>query len=383
MNIFLNLLAGTTGGQITRARAFLDRVEQFAPDIQLIVIKDNHVLKEYKTTERRLIIDVSIGRGKLKALKRILWENTLMPSLIKQHNSDIFLTFSHYLPFKKLKVPTLVGISNLAPFSALALKEESLASKIKFGILKRTILFSSGRADSIIALSQTAEKVLISNGIDQTKIKVIHIGVDKFWSDGLNDSSSLLQMGISRPFFLYVSHFYRYKNHLRLIKAFATLPTRIKDNNQLVLVGKPEDKAYFDEIVHEIRKNGLKKNVVLIPGEGMDVLRHLYQRTSLFIFPSLVENCPNILLEAMASGAPIATVDIEPMTEYCQVSAEYFEGTKINSIANTIIKLVDDSRRIDEMRMLSLMKAKSYSWDNFVINVVAETRSLYLKKNKI
>ena len=380
MNIFLNLLAGTTGGQITRARAFLDRVEQFAPDIQLIVVKDNHVLKEYKTIERRLIIDVSIGQGKLKALKRILWENTVMPRLIKQYESDIFLTFSHYLPFKKLKVPTLVGISNLAPFSALALKEESLASKIKFGILKRTILLSAGRADSVIALSQTAEKVLISNGIDQMKIKVIHIGVDKFWSDSLNDTSSLLQMGISKPFFLYVSHFYRYKNHLRLIKAFSTLPTRIKDNNQLVLVGKPEDKAYFDEIVYEIRKNGLEKNVLLIPGEGMEVLRCLYQRTSLFIFPSLVENCPNILLEAMAAGAPIATVDIEPMNEYCQVSAEYFEGTNINSIANTIIKLVDDSRRIDEMRMLSHIKAKSYSWNNFVSNVVAETRSLYLKK---
>ncbi len=380
MNIFLNLLAGTTGGQITRARAFLDRVEQFAPDIQLIVVKDKRVLKEYKTTERRLIIDVFIGQGKLKALKRILWENTVMPRLIKQHESDVFLTFSHYLPFKELKVPTLVGISNLAPFSALALKEESLASKIKFGILKRTILLSAGRADSVIALSQTAEKVLISNGIDQMKIKVIHIGVDKFWSDGLNDTLSLLQMGISKPFFLYVSHFYRYKNHLRLIKAFSILPTRIKDNNQLVLVGKPEDKAYFDEIVHEIRKNGLEKNVLLIPGEGMEVLRHLYQRTSLFIFPSLVENCPNILLEAMAAGAPIATVDIEPMTEYCQVSAEYFEGTNINSIANTIIKLVDDSRRVDDMRMLSHMKASSYSWDNFVSNVVAETRSLYLKK---
>ena len=142
MKIFLNILAGTTGGQVTRAKALLDRIINDNSGIQIVIVKDNMILNEFRSSEHVEIINVPIGNGKLKIFKRFLWETFKMPIIIRNTKSDILLTFSHFLPFRKLKIPTFVGVSNLAPFSKIALKEESVISKIKFYFLKKSILSS-------------------------------------------------------------------------------------------------------------------------------------------------------------------------------------------------------------------------------------------------
>ena len=81
MRVFLNLVAGTAAGQLTRARAFLDRFHHYAPSIQLVVAKEQSVLTEYATTEKRLVVDVRIGSGRFKAVNRVWWENTAMSQL--------------------------------------------------------------------------------------------------------------------------------------------------------------------------------------------------------------------------------------------------------------------------------------------------------------
>ena len=63
MRVFLNLLAATAGGQLSRARAFLDRFHDFAPTAQLIIAKEQSVLTEYVTSEKMVFIDVPIGMG--------------------------------------------------------------------------------------------------------------------------------------------------------------------------------------------------------------------------------------------------------------------------------------------------------------------------------
>jgi len=382
MKIFLNLLAGTTGGQITRAKAFLNRIINNTAGVHLVVIKDPRVLKEYKSSALVTIIDVPIGNGKLKVIKRFWWETVHMPSLVSESKADIFLTFSHFLPSRKFNIPTFVGVSNLAPFSAMALAEESVSARRKFQLLGKTILSSVKRATAVMALSHTAEKVLTEHGVAPEKIVVIPIGVDQFWSAPVETATILQELGISTPFYLYVSHFYRYKNHLRLIEAYAQLPPAILAEKKLVLVGKFENVGYFEEIKQLIASKKMEKNVMLFPGQDMAILRGLYQSTELFIFPSLVENCPNILLEAMAAGAPIATNNIAPMTEYCEEAAVYFDGMSAADMARAILELYANPDSTDSMRALSKQRAANYSWDIFVNTVIAEARKIISSSQK-
>lgn len=368
MKIFLNLISVRAGGQIIRASKFIKKTIKHYPDIEIVVVKLPFVLTELESSSKLKIINIDLGQHFI-VFKRLLWENFSMRKLIRINSCNIFLTFSHYLPLKKIKIPTIVGVSNLAPFSKIALKEESYYYKFKFWILGKTIISSSFKASLVLALSKTAKDLLINLGVNRDKILYNPIGVDSFWSSISQNDDLLKTFDSNKKYFLYASHFYKYKNHFRLINAYANLPLEIKNKYNLILIGKPMNLSYFNKIKKTISDLSLKKNILLIPGLKREDLRTFYQNCYLFIFPSLVENCPNILLEAMASGAPISTVNINPMKEYCLDSAIYFDGTSITSIKNSMIKFteMDDYKN---MKKLSLIRSKSFSWDKFVENII-------------
>ena len=175
MKIFLNLISVNTGGQVIRAQKFLKKIEEYNDDIVIIVVKKTEVLSEIKSTSNRKVINI---KGKFNVFKRLWWENFRMHWFIDNYSPDVFLTFSHYLPFRKIKIPTIVGISNLAPFSKIALSEENFYYKLKFWILGKTIIYSARKANYILALSLTAKSKLVNLGLDESKIfylSLIHI----------------------------------------------------------------------------------------------------------------------------------------------------------------------------------------------------------------
>ena len=81
------------------------------------------------------------------------------------------------------------------------------------------------------------------------------------------------------------------------------------------------------------------------------------------MYPSTCENCPNILIEAMACGAPILSSNIEPMPEICQDAAVYFDPFKPQDISEKIKKVLFDNNLIQNLKQLSLKRANCFSWD--------------------
>ena len=370
MKICLNLLAGTAGGQLTRARAFLDRFEQHAQADELLVLKEASVLPDYESRRGREIVNVGCGFGGLKALRRMTWENVKLPALLRERQVDVYLTFSHYLPrtFPK-HIPSVVGVSNLAPFSELARREERLPIRLKMALLRRSILDSARRANSLIALSAACRQILEQSGIPGSMIETIPNGVDDFWRqrNGVQEAAPSVPWG---QFFLYVSHFHRYKNHGRLLSAYAQLPGTLRREIPLILVGRPYDGRYHREIMAQRDLLGLGDQVVINPGVDAQMLRTLYQRAKLFVFPSMIENCPNILLEAMAAGAPVLASNQRPMPEFGGQAAIYFDPLDAPSLANKMEKLVNSRERLMHMSQRSAAQAQQYSWDNFVRRVL-------------
>jgi len=374
MRICLNLLAASAGGHLTRARAFLDRFHHYAGGIELVVIKEKSVLTEYKTVAGCEVVDVPIGLGEFKSIRRAVWENVIMPAMMREKKIDVYLTFSSYLPriFPRA-LPSVVGVSNLAPFSESAREaESSFVMWLKMTLLKRNIIASARRANNLIALSETCKEVLIEQGIEPAKIFVIPNGIEECWFQMAGDSGVLHEYGIVRPYLLYVSNFYHYKNHHRLLNVFAMLPQSIRAAYQLVLIGKPINKSYYDEVLALRSHLGLERDAIVIDGEDGERLRQIYQQTALFIFPSLIENCPNILLEAMAVGAPVVASRLAPMPEFGGEAAEYFDPLDVSDMALKISTLLDNPTRLAEMKVNAVRQAKLYSWDTFVHDVMQQ-----------
>lgn len=369
MKIFLNLLAGVAGGPVTRAREFLDIFqEKYSDDDSLVVIKEKGFLDEYVSVPGRVVIDVVLGNGKLRLLHRIIWENLMMYKVIDAHKPDVFLTFSHYLPLSySRETPSVVGVTNLAPFSSKAWIEESLTACLKMWLLKRTILYSCKRAEHILALSETCKKMLIAQGLQGENISIVSNGVNKDWSKNTQSSKALNSINVTKPFLLSVSHVQRYKNFYRLIEAYARMESSIRKSYQLVLVGEPQNHTYFKELQELISRNNLVSDVILIPGMDKEGLRELFQATTLFVYPSLIENCPNTLLEAMMSGAPVAASNLPPMPEFAGKAAIYFDPLDVDSICQTLEEILRQPKKhLEKMKKLSHKQAENYSWEQFV-----------------
>jgi glycosyltransferase involved in cell wall biosynthesis len=372
MRICLNLLAALAGGQLTRAHAFMERFPRLVSDAELVVLKERSVLTQWRSSPDFQVKELDLGGlGGLRAVRRSAWEHFRLQGFMRAAGADIFLTFSHFLPknFPR-SVPSVVGIANLAPFSTLARNAEHSLMRAKLALLERSILSAASRATRVIALSETCKQVLVDRAIDAEKIVVIPNGIDPSFAQPADGGEVLRENGIARPYLLYVGHFFRYKNQITLLKAFAKLPSSLRAAYQLVLVGGTFERGYFDELVRMRDAQGLRESVVLIPGEVGARLRRLYQDSTLFVFPSLVENCPNSLLEAMAAGAPVLASDIEPMPEFCAAAGRYFDALDADALAGAISAVLCDPAELQAMRLRSKAQAQMFSWDAFVRGVV-------------
>ena len=85
-------------------------------------------------------------------------------------------------------------------------------------------------------------------------------------------------------------------------------------------------------------------------------------KSDIFVFASSCENMPNTLVEAMASGLPIACSDRGPMPEVLGDGGVLFDPESPTSIAAAIRCLVADSSLRKKCSEGALKLADRYSW---------------------
>lgn len=368
--ILIDMLAACSGGQVTRAKAFLERLRTFDPNSRVLIVKEDGLLPFCDSLEGAKIIRVSLGPGRLKAVKRMLWSTIFLPQIIKKYKVGTYITFSHYLPLTFPKnTLSIVGISNIAPFSKEAWRSEtSSLKKVKMLLLKNSIIHSAKFAGKVVALSNKCKDLLVDNGIPRNKIIVVPNGVEK--ASPQPGSATMANHGINGDFILFVSHFHRHKNFIRLLEAYSLLPLEIKNQYYLVLIGEPQNKKYFADVLTAIDKFNLDSRAIVIPGLKQRELLPVYSQASLFVFPTLIENSPNILLEAMSHGAPVLTSRIDPMPEFAGDAAVYFDPLSAADIAKKIKAALKDKGLIAKMKKSSVSCADKYSWDCFTSEII-------------
>jgi glycosyltransferase involved in cell wall biosynthesis len=165
---------------------------------------------------------------------------------------------------------------------------------------------SARRSEIVIAISEHGRETLVERlGLEPERVRTIHLGVDleRFSPD--DDSRE--------PFLLYPANRWPHKNHETLFRALASLP-----EYRLVLTG-------YDGAVPD----GVDSRGRVSAGE----LAGLYRRAAALVFPSLYEGFGQPVLEALASGCPVACSDLPPLREVAGETAVYFDPREPESIA--------------------------------------------------
>jgi len=366
--ILINLLAVTDGGQVTRANEFLNRFGTYDGESTLTILRRSGTLPFCDSISNATVINVAIGDSALRPWVRLFWENVNLRLVLKEIRPEIYLSFSHYLPSSIGRdVITILGVTNLAPFSPMALSKERFGMKVKMKLLRYGIISSARKASHVVALSNLCKQILINHGINKKNITVINNGVNHPQSE---DRCLKSDLNVQKKFILYVSSFFHYKNFKLLINAYAALSDDMREEYQLVLVGRVDDVAYFNELHVLVDTLNLREKIKFVDVVQREKLEVYYETSSLFVFPSLIENCPNILLEALSFGCPILCSSAEPMKEFGGDAVAYFDPYSEVELSKLMQRTLDDPEALRKMSELSRERSKRFSWDLFTESVV-------------
>ena len=132
----------------------MNRIGKLSPHDNYIVLKDTEVLNDLVATEKLIIINKSFGNKSFQCSEELLWKTLFCQNYYTNLISIyIFLFFSLFARYVN-KIPSVVGVTNLAPFSTEAIKSERFLIRLKLKLLKKTILSATIRSNSIVAISK-------------------------------------------------------------------------------------------------------------------------------------------------------------------------------------------------------------------------------------
>jgi glycosyltransferase involved in cell wall biosynthesis len=212
----------------------------------------------------------------------------------------------------------------------------SLATRVR-----RAVLYDRAArgADRVIVPSVfTRDRVVARLGVDPARIRVVPHGLDHARFRPGGDERD--------PFLVYPARPWPHKNHDILLAALARVRER-RPEVELVLTG-----AGLDGSTPEgVRRLGVVR---------AEEVAALYRRASALVFPSLYEGFGWPVLEAMASGCPVAVARGNAAEELAGDAAVLFDPTSEDDVAAGILRVLDEGPRLVER---GLERAGAYSWE--------------------
>ena len=222
--------------------------------------------------------------------------------------------------------------------------------------------FSVKHARKIIAISESTKNDLIKiYKADPKKISVIYHGYDKskYYQATKEAPEKIKKL---QPYIYFIGRLEAKKNVKNLIRAFGVLKKDKRIKQKLVLAGRPG--YQYEKIKEEIERLGavLKDDVVEL-GYVSDADAPEYMRyASVFAFPSRFEGFGMPLVEAMACGVPIVSVNKTSIPEIVQEAALLSEPDDIRQISENLREAILSKKTREDLITRGLQRAGTFDW---------------------
>ena len=372
MRIAIDATAAVSGGRVYLTR-LLAEVSGLAAGHQVVVFHTDDFkavaasLASPHLEFRRVKLPASGVGGRLgPSVLKMLWRLFVFPLHLHRMQPDLVFSNAGVGPGWRPKgTKLIVCLHNAMPLhDELVRAESSRVRRLRLVWLKRMMGRTLRDCDGVIVFSEDLRRRVIAAfaGL-KCEPAVVYHGIE--WGEAERaeapNPGRLTALGLRQPYLLYISHFHRYKNFLNLLEAFALLAPEQPDLS-LALVGAPADAGYWEEINRAISRLGIEARVKLIPGCPREGLKDIYRAALGFVYPSLAENCPFALLEAMAFGLPIAAARASAIPEIGGEAAIYFDPQDPADLASAMRKMIRDAAWREELGRRAAARACGFSW---------------------
>lgn len=331
--------------------------------------KNDHTFTIYLKANPLEALPKATSWWKYKVVKPAkLWTQIGMPLHLSTTTKkpDVFLSLTHYLP-RITKSPAVVSVMDLSYIHF----PETFQKKDLYQLTKWTE-YSVKKATKVITISQSSKDDIIKYyKIPEKKVKVVHLGLKDILMDKASKDPS--EFGVTKRYILFVGTLQPRKNIARLIEAYSLLSQEVKNEHQLVIIGK---KGWlYEEILESPKKFIVEEDVIFLDYVTDEDLPMFYKNAKLYVLPSLYEGFGLPILEAMRYGCPVATSNVSSLPEAGGEAAIYFDPQDPKDISNTIQKVLSDSELSKKMIEKGKIHYKKFTWEKAaqeVLRVVEE-----------
>jgi glycosyltransferase involved in cell wall biosynthesis len=300
---------------------------------------------------------------------RILTEHFIFPFVLMKYKIDVLNTGTSILYSPSKLIATLKTMHVYTNPGSIG--------RLTRLYRKAMYLLTKNKAKAIISNSDSQTSDIIRYlDIDKSKIQLVYEALDHkvfmpVKTIGQNQEF-LNTYGINKPYILFVSSLYRYKNAEALIHAYTDL-ARSKDF-QLVFVGFPREPEYYADLQKLIKKKEIEDLTIFTGGVPLSETARFYQSATMFVYPSRYETFGLTVLEAMACGCPVITSNISAMPEIGGNAAMYFDPDDKKALLDTMDLLLENREKRDKMIALGLKRSNEFTWKKTAENTLAVFR---------
>jgi glycosyltransferase involved in cell wall biosynthesis len=226
------------------------------------------------------------------------------------------------------------------------------------------------RADHVICISESTRRDLIEIfGTRDSKVSVVHLGVDRFLCAG-EPSEKLLAK--TTPYLLYVGSRWGYKNYSGFVRAVAS-SARLKTDFDILAFGGGTFSASEIALLAEL---GFRAGQVRqVSGDDV-LLGHYYSRAAGLVYPSLYEGFGLPPLEAMANGCAVICSNTSSLPEVVGEAAELFDPKSSDDMVAAIERVVYSPSRTRNLLERGRQRLAAFSWNRCANRTLDIYRSL-------
>ena len=272
-----------------------------------------------------------------------------------------------------LPMPTAPGtkkIFTLHDIRRLKLNGNIFEQKLFLLALKRAI----GKADALVTVSESMKKEILPY-CGGKPVHVVYNGVNNTGKlPSINELDNFRsRFHITSGFLLAVGHLEVRKNYNNLIEAVGIL-RRWGVNKRLLIVGY--DSGMQSNLENKIRCLGLENIVSIASGLSDKEIQCAYRLCDLFVFSSFYEGFGIPILEAMASGCPMALSDIPVFREITENQSAYFSCSDPYDIARVIYKVISSPSERSRLSEYGFNRVKEFFYSRIAESYAQIYKSL-------
>src|SRR5215469_4716109 len=360
MRVAINLLTEDPGNPSgahwfwTRVIPGMAKNLKFGEELHLLVSpKSRHLYQGYGPN----VFYITYPWSNERRVQRTLTEHLYSPLRLPLSKIDVFNTLM--APIVNIPWSLVIHMKTMHAFTA----PDSL-TPLSRAYRRMNYPRSARVADAIIINSESlrseVERYL---EVEPRKLKLIYEAVDHDLFKQGDPGAALAQVashGVTKPFVLFVSSLWPYKNCDGLLRAWARARAELGDR-QLVIVGGGRDERYVAQLHSLAAELGISADVVFVGAVPLEQTVGFYQAADVFVYPSLNETFGLPILEAMACGCPVVTSDTSAMPETAGGAAVLSDPTDPVSIARAIVEVVGPGR--DRLRDEGVRRAGQFTWE--------------------